>query len=150
MTRSSTAQQRLRQLLSPGKRPMTRTRRCTSPRERSSRFVERSRRRRWKRVAQVDAEGGQVLRQAGGGAWVLALQLADQAPQTCFRLLRRGGAVERGPVGGLDPSADASSFRQLGQDVAQAVDAALAVGLWPELLDSPYQPRRAVGHRPPG
>src|SRR6058998_2287968 len=80
-------------------------------------------------------------------AWVLALQLADQAPQTCFRLLRRGGAVERGPVGGLDPSADVFSFRQLGQDVAQAVDAAaLAVGLRPELLDSPYQPRRAVGH----
>jgi putative transposase len=39
-------QQRLRQLVSPGKRPMTRTRRCTSPRERSRMFVERSRRRR--------------------------------------------------------------------------------------------------------
>src|SRR2546422_9236396 len=126
MTRSSTAQQRLRQLLWEAaddphaalhlaQRALEQIRRTQPPAQ-----VER--------VAQVDAEGGQVLRQAGGGAWVLALQLADQAPQTCFRLLRRGGAVERGPVGGLDPSADVFSFRQLGQDVAQAVDAAALAG----------------------
>ena len=47
MTRSSTAQHKLRQLVSPGNRPITFVRRLTSSSERSSRFVERSRLRRW-------------------------------------------------------------------------------------------------------
>src|SRR6266487_1054806 len=43
MNRSSTAQHRLRQLVSPGNRPITFVRRLTSSSDRSSRFVERSR-----------------------------------------------------------------------------------------------------------
>jgi hypothetical protein len=40
--RSSTARHKLRQLVSPGNRPITFVRRLTSSSERSSRFVERS------------------------------------------------------------------------------------------------------------
>ncbi len=42
MTRSMTAQAMVRQLVSPGKRPMTFVRLRTSSSERSSKFVERS------------------------------------------------------------------------------------------------------------
>src|SRR3990172_5670282 len=87
MTKSSTAQQRLRQLVSPGEPPA-----------------------QVQRVAQVDAEGRQVLGQAGGGARVLAPQLGDKAPQIGFRLLGRSGFVERGPVGGLDSPSDVLSL----------------------------------------
>ena len=43
MNRSRTAKTSERQLVSPGKRPITLVRRRTSPSERSSRFVERHR-----------------------------------------------------------------------------------------------------------
>lgn len=46
MMRSMTAQARVRQLVSPGNRPITLVRRRTSSSERSSRFVERRRLRR--------------------------------------------------------------------------------------------------------
>ena len=51
----------MRQLVSPGKRPITLVRRLTSPSDRSSRFVERHRR-RWRSTNLLERSLGEVKR----------------------------------------------------------------------------------------
>ena len=57
MSRSRTAQTRVRQLVSPGKRPITLLRRLTSPSERSSRLLWSSPRFRGQLIAGLPAVG---------------------------------------------------------------------------------------------
>ena len=72
MTRSMTAQAIVRQLVSPGKRPITLVRRRTSSSERSSRFVTAQPLLEPERVGEVDGERGEVVGQTGRGRGVLA------------------------------------------------------------------------------
>jgi len=50
----------------------------------------------------VDGERRQILGQAGGGTRILGRELANEGPQIVFGLGRRGGLVERRPVGSPD------------------------------------------------
>src|SRR5207237_10504708 len=78
--KSSTAQHMLRQLVSPGKRPITFVRRFTSSNERSNKFEDRNRVRSRGEVVQMDAQRGQVLGQAGRCARIWPRQFGDQFP----------------------------------------------------------------------
>ena len=103
MNRLSTAQHKLRQLVSPGNRPITFVRRLTSSGERSSRVRRAQPPAEAERVLEVHAERRQVLGQAGGRARVRALQVGDRSPQPGLSVRRRDGLLERSPVGRLHP-----------------------------------------------
>ena len=146
MTRSMTAQAIVRQLVSPGKRPMTLVLLRTSSRERSSRLVDREPLLEPERVGEVDGERRQVVGQAGRGRGVLPAELAHQDPQPGLGLGGAGRLVERRPVGGPDAGVELGPLGQLGQHVPQAMDgAATAVGVGPQLADRPDEPGCPVG-----
>jgi hypothetical protein len=133
----------VRQLSSPGKRPITLVRRW--PRRATARAGW------WPpppavagRVAQVHDERVQIVGQALGRVGEAALvELVDKRlePLLCIAFVAR--VVERPPVGLLDPFA--LWFGQLGVEVAGAVHAAaLAVRRRPTLLDPFDQPGAAA------
>ena len=105
MNRSSTAQQRLRQLVSPGKVPITFIRRLTSSNDRPSRFHRAESPAEAQRVFEVHVERRQVLGQARRPRRVRALQVSYQPLQPRHSVRWRCSLVERSPVGRLQPQA---------------------------------------------
>jgi hypothetical protein len=123
ISRSSTAQTNVRQLVSPGKRPITFVRRLTSPSERSSRFVDRHLRRCRTGYSQVHDQGVEVVGEAAGGAGEPALvELVDQGLEPALGVLFADRVVQGLPVGVL--GALAFAVGELGVEVPGAVNAA--------------------------
>src|SRR5215218_11504797 len=144
MTRSRTAQTSVRQLSSPGNRPITFVRRLTSPSDRSSWFVLRHRRRWLVGIAQVDDERvevvGEALRRGGVPGLV---ELVDERLELLLGVASVDGLIERLPVRLAD--AFAFALGHLRVEVARAVHAAaLAVRGGPALLDRLGQAGGAV------
>jgi hypothetical protein len=105
----------------------------------------------------VDGERRQIVGEARRGRGVLGAELTDEDPQPVLGLLWARRPVERRPVRRPDPRVEARPLRQLGQDVAEALDrAATPVGVGPQLGDRPDEPRCSVADdeerapQPPG
>jgi hypothetical protein len=111
----------VRQLVSPGKRPITLVRRLTSASERAFEQVGRTPPAAVSgRVAQVHDERVEVIGEAfGGGDVAGAVELVDERSEALLCVALAGGVIERLPVGMAD--ALALAFGQLGEQVAHAV-----------------------------
>ena len=151
--RSRTAQTRVRQLVSPGSRPMTLVRRRVSPKMRSMKLECRNPVMVLSGEPQVGAQAllvsGQGLHRRGAGGGVPAGHLADPGIDDLHELRAGWGfqlpGVEDLPVGVLDLGLHPG--RDLREDVSRPVDqASLAQGLGVRLLDRGDQPGRAVGY----
>jgi hypothetical protein len=103
MNRSSTAQHRLRQLGLAGE-PADHLRPPLDLLQRPLQQVRRAQPlAKAQRVGEVNAERRQVVGEAGGRARVRALQVGDEPPEPRLTVRRRGGIVERRPIGRLHP-----------------------------------------------
>src|SRR5919198_108642 len=133
MTGSRTAHTRVRQLSSPGNRPITLVRRLTSPSDRSSRFVLRHLSVPGG-VAQVHDERVQVVGEAlGRGDVAGVVELVDQRLELLLGVASVDGLVERLPVRLTNPFAFALGHLRV--EVARTMHAAaLAVRGRPALL----------------
>ena len=69
----------------------------------------------------MNAQGRQILGEAGCGARVLPLQAGDQEPQPVFGVGGIDSFIQRLPVGMLDALVQLRAVGQLGDEVAQAV-----------------------------
>jgi len=80
----------------------------------------------------VDGERRQIVGETCRCRGVLSAELTDEDPQPVLSLGGAGRPVERRPVRRPDPGVEARPLRQLGQDVAEAMDC--------------KRPRSASGH----
>ena len=137
-----TAQAIVRQLVSPGKRPITLVLRRTSSSDRSSRFVLRSRLRSRSGIAQVHGEGREIVGEARRGGREVAGELADEDPQALLGVLGTGRGIERRPVRRPHLGMETGPVGQLGQHIPEPVHGtAGTVGVGPQLLDRPDRAR---------